>query len=277
MSNLQQLDEALGFLNDGNKPKIIEEGFFSRLKSLFNKGGKHKEKLPEYTYYISSVEKSIGLSFKFPYPSTTMQDAIATYIIGVLEAGCYDFGNIKILKKNQDKLTEEFYIYKCKIINKLDKYEYSGKIENLIYSGSVSGALSKFNIKYEIIDTSNIEKERKAIRAKAIKIATDVINDAKKLHDWDGCYKVYKDSDLDEENIEFWNTGLDNSIEIIDYDLDNYKGNKREYFGTTECSNVFNFVWENFKKRIESEIPDVHIDYPGDWDAGSIDIFIQNK
>ena len=64
MNNLQQLDEALNFLNYENKSEVIEEGFFSKLKSLFNKGGKQKEKLPEYIYYVSSIEKPTGTAIK---------------------------------------------------------------------------------------------------------------------------------------------------------------------------------------------------------------------
>ena len=194
-------------------------------------------------------------------------------MVDVLEVGNLNYGVLEIFKKNESKLSENIYVYKCKVVGMEDK-KYSTKIESVIYSGDASKALSKFNIKYKIIDTSSVEKERKAIRNKAIKIANDIIQEAKKLPEWDNCYSVYKDSDLDEDDIEFWNTGIENYIYIIDYDLDKYNGNKREYFRTNECSNMFNFIFGNFKKRVEAEINNASIDYYGDWDAGPIAIEI---
>lgn len=273
MNNLQQLDEALNFLNNENKSEIIEEGFFSKLKSLLNKGGEQKEKLPEYTYYVSSVEKSIGTTVKTTKNDKSVSDTIDIYLADVLEIANLNLGVLEIFKKNESKLSENIYVYKCKVIGKDDK-NYNAKIESIVYSGTALGALSKFNIKYKIIDTSSVEKERKAIRNKAIKIANDIIKEAKKLPEWDNCYSVYKDSDLDEDDIEFWNTGIENYIDIIDYDLDKYNGNKREYFGTKECSKMFDFIYGNFKKRVESEINNASIDYYGDWDAGPIVIEI---
>ena len=273
MNNLQQLDEALNFLNDENKSEVIEEGFFSKLKSLFNKGGEQKEKLPGYTYYVSSVEKSIGTTVKTTKNDKSVSDTIDIYLVDVLEIANLNLGVLEIFKKNESKLSENIYVYKCKVIGKDDK-NYNAKIESIVYSGTALGALSKFNIKYEIIDTSSVEKERKAIRNKAIKIANDIIKEAKKLPEWDNCYDVYKDSDLDSDYIEFWNTGIENYIDIIDYDLDKYNGNKREYFGTKECSKIFDFIYGNFKKRVESEINNASIDYYGDWDAGPIVIEI---
>lgn len=269
MNNLQQLDEALNFLNYGNRSK----GFSSKLKRLFNKGEKHKEKLPEYIYYVSSVEKSVGTTVKTMRIDKSVSDAIDIYLVHILEIGNFDFGVLEIFKKNESKLSENIYVYKCKVVGRVDK-NYNAKIESVVYSGTALGALSKFNIKYEIIDTSSVEKERKAIRNKAIKIANDIIKEAKKLPEWDNCYSVYKDSDLDEDDIEFWNTGIENYIYIIDYDLDKYNGNKREYFGTKECSKMFDFIYGNFKKRVESEINNASIDYYGDWDAGPIVIEI---
>lgn len=273
MNNLQQLDEALNFLNYGNRSEVIEEGFFSKLKSLFNKGEKHKEKLPEYIYYVSSVEKSIGTTVKTMRNDESVSNAVDIYLVNILEIGNFDFGVLEIFKKNESKLSENIYVYKCKVVGIYDK-DYNAKIESVVYSGTALGALSKFNIKYEIIDTSSVEKERKAIRNKAIKIANDIIKEAKKLPEWDNCYSVYKDSDLDEDDIEFWNTGIENYIDIIDYDLDKYNGNKREYFGTKECSKMFDFIYGNFKKRVESEINNASVDYYGDWDAGPIVIEI---
>lgn len=275
MNNLQQLDEALNFLNNEDKSEVIEEGFFSKLKSLFNKGNKQKEKLPEYTYYVSSVEKSIGSTVKTMRSDKSLSDAIGIYLVNVLEIGNLNFGVLEIFKKNESKLSENIYVYKCKVIGVDNNKNYNIKIESIIYSGAASATLSKFNIKYKIIDTSSIEKERKAIRNKAIKIANDIIKEAKKLPEWDNCYSVYKDSDLDEDDIEFWNTGIENYIDIIDYDLDKYNGNKREYFGTKECSKMFDFIYGNFKKRVEAEINNASVDYYGDWDAGPIVIEIK--
>ena len=101
MNNLQQLDEALNFLNYGNRSEVIEEGFFSKLKSLFNKGNKQKEKLPEYTYYVSSAEESIGSTVKTMKSDKSLSDAIGIYLVNVLEIGNLNFGVLEIFKKNE--------------------------------------------------------------------------------------------------------------------------------------------------------------------------------
>ena len=104
MNNLQQLDEALNFLNDENKSEVIEEGFFSKLKSLFNKGGEQKEKLPEYTYYVSSVEKSVGTTVK-----TTRNDKSVSNTIDILAGILYDYIGANLWKKAT--LSLKFYLY----------------------------------------------------------------------------------------------------------------------------------------------------------------------
>ena len=88
----------------------------------------------------------------------------------IFDLGYFDFGKLKVNKKDISKLEkQEINLYKCSFIKAIsylmgDIDEYNFKIEEKIFSGSIAEALKKYNIEYEVVDTTSMERERKIIQ-----------------------------------------------------------------------------------------------------------------
>ena len=157
--------------------------------------------------------------------------------------------------------------------------EYNFKIEEKIFSGSIAEALKKFNIEYEVVDTTSMEIKRKSIAKKAFSIAKQVLDEAKKLPEYDDCYflseDLYKDKEYEEYNIDEFYTGIENEIYLIEYDITDFKNSNpdvktaRDHLHSDEFATVSNFIYTELKKRIESDksINGI-VDYYGDGDEG---------
>ena len=203
----------------------------------------------------------------------------------IYDLGYFDYGKLKVNKKNVSKLEkQEINLYKCSFIKAIsylmgDIDEYNFKIEEKIFSGSIAEALKKYNIEYEVIDTTSMERERKIIAKKAFSIAKQVLDEAKKLPEYDDCYflseGLYKDKEYEEYNIDEFYTGIENEIYLIEYDITDFKNSNpdvktaRDHLHSDEFATVSNFIYTELKKRIESDksINGI-VDYYGDWDEG---------
>ena len=286
MSDLYSLDEALNYLNTGITP--VNEGIVSIIKNLFKKKDKSKNiiKLPTTIYYSSEKDYNPGTGLKGYYSkedeSLAGQVKLAAF---VSDLGYFDFGKLKVNKKNISKLEkQEINLYKCsfvKVISYFRDYidEYSFKIEEKIFTGSIAEALKKYNIEYEVVDTTSMERERKIIAKKAFSIAKQVLDEAKKLPEYDDCYflseGLYKDKEYEEYNIDEFYTGIENEIYLIEYDITDFKNNnpnvktERDHLHSDEFATVSNFIYNELKKRIESDNSiNGTVDYYGDWDGG---------
>lgn len=285
MSDLYSLDEALDYLNTGMTP--VNEGIVSIIKNLFNKKDKSKNiKLPTTIYYSSEKDYNPGTVLKGYY--SKYNESIAEQVkwqAFIFDLGYFNFGKLKVNKKDISKLEkQEINLYKCsfvKVISYLrdDIDEYNFKIEEKIFSGSIAEALKKYNIEYEVVDTSSMERERKSIAKKAFLIAKQVLNEAKKLPEYDNCYylseDLYKDKEYENYNINEFYTGIENDLYLIEYDISEFKNNnpdvktERDHAHSDEFATVSNFIYSELKKRIESDngINGV-VDYYGDWDGG---------
>ena len=286
MNDLYSLDEALDYLNTGMTP--VNEGIVSIIKNLFKKKDKSKNiiKLPTTIYYSSEKDYNPGTVLKGYYSKYNLSIAEQVkWQAFIFDLGYFDFGKLKVNKKNISKLEkQEINLYKCsfiKVISYLmgDIDEYNFKIEEKIFSGSIAEALKKYNIEYEVVDTTSMERERKIIAKKAFSIAKQVLNEAKKLPEYDDCYflseGLYKDKEYEEYNINEFYTGIENDLYLIEYDITDFKNSnpnvktERDHLHSDEFATVSNFIYTELKKRSESDksINGI-VDYYGDWDEG---------
>lgn len=286
MSDLYTLDEALNYLNTGITP--VNEGIVSIIKNLFKKKDKSKNiiKLPTTIYYSSEKDYNPGTVLKGHYSKYNLSIAEQVkWDAFIYDLGYFDYGKLKVNKKNVSKLEkQEINLYKCSFIKAIsylmgDIDEYNFKIEEKIFSGSIAEALKKYNIEYEVVDTTSMERERKIIAKKAFSIAKQVLDEAKKLPEYDDCYflseGLYKDKEYEEYNIDEFYTGIENEIYLIEYDITDFKNSnpnvktERDHLHSDEFATVSNFIYNELKKRIESDNSiNGTVDYYGDWDGG---------
>jgi hypothetical protein len=259
---------------------VKESGIIGLLHKLFREKQKNKEfkQQPKTKYAVISSNPDTMLESYLCYDS--INDAIMMYCRCIYnnwnkEGNKYIVSKSGYEKMQKDNTNVEIYEYyltdKKKEAASFTYYYY--KLGKKIDSGNLIDLIKSHNIKIEIKDITALENRRKQIISKSKSIAKTVIQNAYKDSDVKRGFSISSDKEFEEEFI----AGIDNNISIIDCDAWTFTDKARDESEYQKYIDLFNKIYEDFSKQIESSILDTKVDYYGDWDDGPIVVIDKKK
>ena len=265
------------YLNEAyDNSRYINE-FGNILGKLFKKKKKINLNGGVKCYICSYTKYSVGSSF------SVYGDLIDTIAEAIRKFLCISFGlrkdsNYTMNKKDNEKMvkdTKTVYLYKGTAKFKASSkgcLEYDFKVDEILCEDTINTIINKYDIKFDIKDTTSVEKSRAKIYNEALKISKQIVKEA--LNKYPGGKAGFAANGFydDDEKEEFL-SGIEDNFPVVNCDAWEYTGGKardeEEYKKYTEC---FNFIYGQCKEKLSKY---GKIDYYGDWDDGPIVLIVK--
>ena len=265
--NYEALDEALAYIEYKNSDEVVNEGFITAIV--------HKVANRNKVGYIVSVKpENVGSRIDVCFPPSSLKYAAYSALINYCDAAQSTDNTFSVRESNKSKLETKIYVYKVSRFvddKNPNSNRKSVKIMSLAFEGTISEIASKTDVKVEIGKDPDKKfiNERKAIYKKALAIAKEIFDEAKKFPEYVGGFSIATVSKDDADGF-FEGDPYYNYISLIDYNIRAAKSDlgARDLVHDKNFVKVFNFIYNELKSRISKAIPEATAEYYGDWDDG---------